>query len=90
MSEGRGLQQSCRHTSAQTPWVIIVSMSCNRVLGRVCPLEKEVRSDYERTMNKMIFDRVVSSKPQMFYYVTLPDKEEEKVPEKGMGHREAV
>nr|XP_021152153.1 dynein heavy chain 1, axonemal [Columba livia] len=55
-----------------------------RVLGRVCPLEKEVRSDYERTMNKMIFDRVVSSKPQTFYYVTLPDKEEEKVPEKGL------
>lgn len=46
--------------------------------------------DYERTMNKISFDRIVASKPEMFSYVTLPDKEEEKVPEKGMEHSEAV
>lgn len=48
-------------------------------------LEKEVRLDYERTMNRIIFDKVVTSKPQTFYYITLPDKEEKKVSEKGMG-----
>lgn len=41
-------------------------------------------------MNKISFDRIVASKPEMFSYVTLPDKEEEKVPEKGMEHSEAV
>ncbi|XP_025927284.1 dynein heavy chain 1, axonemal [Apteryx rowi] len=55
-----------------------------RVLDRLCCLEKEVRLDYERTMNKISFDRVVISKPQTFSYVTLPDKDEEKVPEKGL------
>ncbi|XP_019331155.1 dynein axonemal heavy chain 1 [Alligator mississippiensis] len=54
------------------------------VLNRLHCLEKEVSLDYERTMNKIIFDRVVTSKPQMFSYVTLPEKEEEKVPEKGL------
>lgn len=56
----------------------------------MCCLEKEVRLDYEHTMNRLSFDRVITSKPQMFSYVTLPDKEEKKVPEKGMGHSEAL
>ncbi|KAM6325251.1 LOW QUALITY PROTEIN: dynein axonemal heavy chain 1 [Podargus strigoides] len=55
-----------------------------RVLDRMCCLEKEVRLDYERTMNRISFDRVVTSKPEAFSYVTLPDKEEKKVPEKGL------
>uniref|UniRef100_A0A8C3K8B9 Dynein axonemal heavy chain 1 n=1 Tax=Calidris pygmaea TaxID=425635 RepID=A0A8C3K8B9_9CHAR len=54
------------------------------VLDRMCCLEKEVRLDYERTMNRLSFDRVISSKPETFSYVTLPDKEEETVPEKGL------
>ncbi|XP_037242845.1 dynein heavy chain 1, axonemal [Falco rusticolus] len=55
-----------------------------RVLDHMCCLEKEVRLDYERTMNRISFDTVVTSKPEMFSYVTLPDKEEKKVPEKGL------
>ncbi|NWW95122.1 DYH1 protein, partial [Rhynochetos jubatus] len=55
-----------------------------RVLDHMCCLEKEVRLDYEHTMNRISFDRVITSKPQMFSYVTLPDKEEKKVPEKGL------
>lgn len=39
--------------------------------------------DFERTMNRINFDRIVRSKPETFFYVTLPEKEEEKVPEKG-------
>lgn len=34
-------------------------------------------------MNKINFDQIVSSKPETFSYVTLPEKEEEKVPEQG-------
>nr|XP_013047409.2 dynein axonemal heavy chain 1 isoform X1 [Anser cygnoides]XP_047928500.1 dynein axonemal heavy chain 1 isoform X1 [Anser cygnoides]XP_047928502.1 dynein axonemal heavy chain 1 isoform X1 [Anser cygnoides]XP_047928506.1 dynein axonemal heavy chain 1 isoform X1 [Anser cygnoides] len=55
-----------------------------RVLDCMGCLEKEVRLDYERTMNRIIFDKVVTSEPQTFSYVTLPDKEENKVPEKGL------
>ncbi|NWU63519.1 DYH1 protein, partial [Pterocles burchelli] len=55
-----------------------------RVLDHMCCLEKEVRLDYERAMNKIIFDRFLTSRPQTFSYVTLPDKEEKKVPEKGL------
>ncbi|CAM5127475.1 unnamed protein product [Eretmochelys imbricata] len=55
-----------------------------RVLNCLQCLEKEVSLDYERTMNKIIFDGVITSKPQMFSYVTLPEKEEEKVPERGL------
>ncbi|XP_034961986.1 dynein axonemal heavy chain 1 isoform X2 [Zootoca vivipara] len=53
------------------------------ILERLQLLGKEVSLDFERTMNKINFDRIVTSKPQTFYYVTLPEKEEEKVPLKG-------
>lgn len=56
------------------------------VLNQLFHLGKEVSLDYERTMNKINFDRIVTSKPQTFSYVTLPEKEEEKVPEKGRWH----
>ncbi|XP_062056155.1 dynein axonemal heavy chain 1 [Lepus europaeus] len=55
-----------------------------RVLEYLNRLAKEVSLDYERSMNKTIFDRVVASKPDTFHYVTLPKKEEEKVPERGL------
>uniref|UniRef100_A0A4W2GNB5 Dynein heavy chain 1, axonemal-like n=1 Tax=Bos indicus x Bos taurus TaxID=30522 RepID=A0A4W2GNB5_BOBOX len=45
----------------------------------------EVNLDYERSMNKINFDKIVSSKPETFSYVTLPKKEEEKVPKQGEG-----
>ncbi|XP_051667332.1 dynein axonemal heavy chain 1 [Manacus candei] len=50
----------------------------------MCNLEEEVRLEYKHTMNRISFDRVVSSKPEMFSYVTLPDKEEKEIPEKGL------
>lgn len=56
----------------------------------ISSLEKEVKLDYKHIMNRISFDRIVTSKPQMFSYVTLPDKEEKEAPEKGRGHREAV
>ncbi|XP_053154302.1 dynein axonemal heavy chain 1 isoform X2 [Hemicordylus capensis] len=56
----------------------------HNVLDHLHLLGKEVSLDFERTMNKINFDRIVSAKPQTFSYVTLPEKEEEKVPEKGL------
>lgn len=56
----------------------------HRVTEQLAALTKEANLDYERTMNKINFDRIVASKPETFSYVTLPDKVEEKVPERGM------
>ncbi|XP_069062696.1 dynein axonemal heavy chain 1 [Pleurodeles waltl] len=55
----------------------------DRLLDHMNHLEMEVSLEYSRTMNKMIFDRVVSSKPQMYSYVLLPDKMVEPVLKKG-------
>ncbi|XP_075039903.1 dynein axonemal heavy chain 1 [Mixophyes fleayi] len=49
-------------------------------------LETEISLDYERTMNKLSFDRLVSLKPHKFSYVTLPERVQEKVPKKGLIH----
>ncbi|XP_069500104.1 dynein axonemal heavy chain 1 [Ambystoma mexicanum] len=46
-------------------------------------LEMEVTLEYSRTMNKMIFDRIVSSKPLMFSYVVLPEITEEPILKNG-------
>ncbi|XP_072576883.1 dynein axonemal heavy chain 1 isoform X1 [Vulpes vulpes] len=54
------------------------------VLEHLNSLSKEVNLDYERSMNKINFDQIVSSKPDTFSYVTLPKKEEEKVPRQGL------
>ncbi|XP_023368810.1 dynein heavy chain 1, axonemal [Otolemur garnettii] len=55
-----------------------------QVLEHLSSLAREVSLDYERSMNKINFDQIVSSKPDTFSYVTLPKKEEEKVPERGL------
>lgn len=57
----------------------------DRVLEHLSNLSREVNLDYERSMNKINFDHIVSSKPKTFSYVTLPKKEEEKVPQQGEG-----
>ncbi|XP_032988956.1 dynein axonemal heavy chain 1 isoform X1 [Rhinolophus ferrumequinum] len=54
------------------------------VLEHLSNLSKEVNLDYERSMNKINFDQIVSSQPKTFSYVTLPKKEEEKVPKQGL------
>ncbi|KAF4023972.1 hypothetical protein G4228_016077 [Cervus hanglu yarkandensis] len=54
------------------------------VLEHLSNLSREVNLDYERSMNKINFDKIVSSKPETFSYVTLPEKEEERVPRQGL------
>uniref|UniRef100_A0A8C5KDU7 Dynein axonemal heavy chain 1 n=1 Tax=Jaculus jaculus TaxID=51337 RepID=A0A8C5KDU7_JACJA len=55
-----------------------------QVLEYISNLSREVNLDYERSMNKINFDHIVSSNPDTFSYVTLPKKEDEKVPEYGL------
>ncbi|KAK7127569.1 hypothetical protein R3I93_020220 [Phoxinus phoxinus] len=45
-------------------------------------LKKELYLEYSRTMNQMVFDKVVQDNPE-FSYITLPQKEPESVPERG-------
>lgn len=44
-------------------------------LEHLSNLSREVSLDYERSMNKINFDKIVSSKPETFSHVTLPTKE---------------
>ncbi|XP_022110107.1 dynein heavy chain 1, axonemal-like isoform X1 [Acanthaster planci] len=46
-------------------------------------LEKEVNIDFSRAMNRITFDRIVQSKPDMFAFVTVPNPVVETVPERG-------
>ncbi|TTB85611.1 Dynein heavy chain 1, axonemal [Bagarius yarrelli] len=46
-------------------------------------LEKEIHLDFARTMNRMTFDKLVLDNPKEFSYITLPEKEPERVPKKG-------
>lgn len=70
--------------SPLTPLLVPV----DRVLEHLSNLSREVNLDYERSMNKINFDQIVSAKPDTFSYVTLPEKEEEKVPKQGEGIRQ--
>lgn len=44
---------------------------------------KEVKLEYDRTMNSMVFDKVVESHPEEFSHVTLPQREPQYVPQNG-------
>ncbi|XP_048578532.1 dynein axonemal heavy chain 1-like isoform X2 [Nematostella vectensis] len=44
---------------------------------------KEVQIDFARSMNRITFDRVVSSSPDQYPYVTIQEVEPEVVPERG-------
>ncbi|XP_060766195.1 dynein axonemal heavy chain 1 [Neoarius graeffei] len=46
-------------------------------------LEKEVHLAYDFTMNRMTFDKLVQANPKEFSNITLPEKEPERVPNKG-------
>ncbi|KAM9362199.1 LOW QUALITY PROTEIN: dynein axonemal heavy chain 1 [Symphorus nematophorus] len=46
-------------------------------------LEKQVRLDYDRAMNRMILHKVVMTNPEEFSHITLPQKDPEYVPQTG-------
>ena len=78
MAQGPG-----RSNRVWSPLTCISLVPMHRVLEQLSTLSREVNLDYERSMNKINFDHIVSSKPDTFSYVTLPKKEEEKVPKQG-------
>ncbi|XP_053339456.1 dynein axonemal heavy chain 1 [Clarias gariepinus] len=46
-------------------------------------LEKEVQLEYARTMNRLSLHKIVQDDPKKFPHITLPEKEPERVPNKG-------
>ncbi len=47
-------------------------------------LSKEVQLEFTRSMNRILFDKTVTSQPGTFPFVTLPDPHVENIPEKGI------
>ena len=47
-------------------------------------LSKEIQVDFSRSMNRITFDQIISSKPEKYPFVTLPQEEEEVIPERGI------
>lgn len=46
-------------------------------------LSKEIQVDFSRSMNRITFDRIISAKPETYPFVTLPQEEEEVIPDRG-------
>ncbi|CAJ1051390.1 LOW QUALITY PROTEIN: dynein heavy chain 1%2C axonemal [Xyrichtys novacula] len=46
-------------------------------------LEKEVKLEYDRTMNSLSFDKVVTTQPEDFQHITLPQRDAENAPQQG-------
>uniref|UniRef100_A0A3Q3EEV5 Uncharacterized protein n=1 Tax=Labrus bergylta TaxID=56723 RepID=A0A3Q3EEV5_9LABR len=88
------LTVDCMPTWSETPSLILTvysvskhtlstpGLSVEKCLG---DLEMEVKLDYERTMNRMIFDKVVQSQSEDFSHINLPETESvpESVPQSG-------
>ena len=47
-------------------------------------IAKEIQVDFSRSMNRITFDKIISSKPEKYPFVTLPQEEEEVVPNRGL------
>ena len=46
-------------------------------------LSKEVNLDFQRSMNKITFDKVVLQNPKRFPFVTIEEKVEPRIPDSG-------
>ena len=49
----------------------------------ISSLEKEVNIDFQRSMNKITFDRIVNANKETFGFVSIPESPKEKTLEKG-------
>lgn len=47
-------------------------------------LESEIHLEFSRTMNQITFDKLVQANPEEFFNITVPEKEPERVPDKGL------
>lgn len=61
----------------------MVSFFCFSLDDYIQLLEKEVNIDFCRSMNKIIFDKIVCEDQNTFAFVTLPKPNEDIVPTKG-------
>lgn len=55
-------------------------------MGYAEKLLNEVRIDYQRSMNKITFDKVVSEDPERFSFVVIEEKPAEIIPESGIAN----
>lgn len=62
--------------------VYLCVLSC-RLDDYIQIMLREINLDYCRAMNKLIFDVAVACHPSMFSFVTLPERTEIPVPERG-------
>lgn len=46
-------------------------------------LSKEIQLDFQRSMNKIMFDKIVQCKPEKFPFVEIEEREKEVIPETG-------
>ena len=60
-----------------------MSMHLHRMDAVSEALCKEVRLEFTRSHNRILFDKTVTAQPDLFSYVTLPDPETEIVPQTG-------
>ncbi|XP_078019489.1 dynein axonemal heavy chain 1 [Epinephelus lanceolatus] len=74
--DAHSLQRIKRHTLS-TPGIRLKNLE--KCIG---DLEREVKLDYDRTMNCMSFDKVVTSHPEEFSHITLPQRDPEEAPQK--------
>ena len=54
-----------------------------RLDGCSSALSKEIQLEFTRTMNRILFDKTVTSQPGAFPFVTLPEPHVEVIPETG-------
>ena len=57
--------------------------STSRLLLHAEKLSKEVNLDFQRSMNKITFDKVVLQNPKRFPFVTVEEKVEPHIPDSG-------
>lgn len=55
-----------------------------RLIPAIDKLCKEVQLDYQRSMNKITFDRVVGENPRKYPFVKMEENAEEIIPNKGV------
>ena len=58
-------------------------MICCSLDGCSSALSKEIRLEFTRTMNRILFDKTVTAQPGAFPFVTLPEPHVEAVPQTG-------
>ncbi|XP_074532910.1 dynein axonemal heavy chain 1-like [Halichoeres trimaculatus] len=75
--DAQSLERIKRHAASAPRLTFTISEQC------IGDLEKEVKLEYGRTMNRLSFDNVVKRQPENFPHIILPQKDPQCVPQKG-------